>query len=217
MDHSLSEVSSLSILLAAFFSAARFRAAHSSYLPFIFLLWIGAVNEVLSVLLMNNGHHTAINNNIYVLLEAILILHLYRELVVPEKKNKLFYLLLVSYVVFWVIDNFWISKITRISSYFRIYYSFTIVLLNVSLVNQYLFSEEGISFRSPSFLISFCFIVFFTYKILVEAFWIYGLNNSEAFRNSVYTLLLYLNLIMNLVFAVVVLWIPKKEKSLLLS
>lgn len=217
MSHTLTQVLSLSILLSAIISVVRFRTTDSSYFPFILLLWIGAINELLSIMLMNFGYQTAINNNIYVLTEAVLILWLYTKLLAPERHPRTFVILLITYLLFWTVENFMIAKITRISSYFRIYYSFTIVLLSINLVNHFLFSENGVSLKSPSFLICLCFIIFFTYKILVEAFWIYGLNNSSDFRNNVYAVLIYLNLFVNLVFALVALWIPRKQKHLLLS
>jgi hypothetical protein len=211
----LSEIFSLSILLAALIALVRYRGADAVYLPFLLLVWMGAVNEIVSITLMHTGHHTAINNNLYVLGEAVLVLWLFQRLQAPHREQQAFPWLLISYAVVWSAENFWLADITRISFYFRIYYSVTIVILSINWINYLLFHERGNLLRSPSFLISACFIVFFTYKILVEVFWIYGLNNTAAFRNRVYALMVFLNLAVNLVFALVTLWIPKKQKPLL--
>ena len=69
----------------------------------------------------------------------------------------------------------------------------------------------------PVFLISIGFIIYFTYEILVEAFSLYGLNNSLEFQKNVYMILTYLNLFVNLLYALAILWIPRKRVHMLLS
>ncbi|HUC82468.1 MAG TPA: hypothetical protein VMR70_16295 [Flavisolibacter sp.] len=216
MQLTLPEIFSLTILLGAFISAVRFRTADSSFLPFMILLWVGAANEVLSITLMSYGSHTAVNNNIYVLLEALLILWFFRRSDAALKNTYVFIALLGACTLFWIIDTLFVFGIRQISSYFRIFYSFIIVLLSINAINYLLFAEKDSLLKSPTFLISVCFVVFFTYKILIEAFWIKGLNNSSHFRNNVYAILVYLNLLVNLVFALVTLWIPRKQERSLL-
>jgi hypothetical protein len=49
----------------------------------------------------------------------------------------------------------------------------------------------------------------------VHSFWIYGLTNSRNFLATIYLIMFYVNLFANLTFAVGLLWIPKKQPSLL--
>lgn len=216
MQLTLPEILSLAIIFPAVISVVRVRTTDSAYLPFFILLWVGCINELLSIGLMHYGNQTAINNNIYVLLEALLILSFFRTSKISLQKYVVFFLLISSCVVFWMIENFFISTIKHISSYFRIYYSFIVVILSINAINYLLFSERNSLLKLPSFLVSACFVIFFTYKILIEAFWLKGLNNSTPFRDNVYTILVYLNLFVNLVFALVALWIPKKQEHMLL-
>ncbi len=217
MRLTLSEISALSILLAAIVGIVRFRTAEPGFRPFIYLILIGALNEVLSVVLLGAGLHTAVNNNIYVLAEALLILWFVKRAGEVFTRPALFAAIALSFVVFWAVENFFITGIGRISSYFRIYYSFVVVMLSISVVNHALVTARENPLRMPVFLICLGFIVFFTYKILVEAFWVYGLNDSKDFRSNVYTILVYLNLFVNLLFALALLWIPKKREYILLS
>jgi hypothetical protein len=216
MQLTLSEISALSILIAAIIGIVRFRDAASNFRPFIYLIWAGALNEVLSVALLSAGLHTAVNNNIYVLAEALLILWFIKKTDVFTS-SALFTVLAISFLLFWVVENIFITGIGRISSYFRIYYSFVVVMLSISVVNHVLITVRENPLHMPLFLICLGFIIFFTYKILVETFWVYGLNDSKDFRSNVYTILLYLNLFVNLLFALAMLWIPKKREYIQLS
>lgn len=217
MNYVLNEILSLVILIPGIISVARFRATDSSYFPFLLLIWIGGVNEIISIVLINRGLETGINNNIYVLLESLLILWFLRRQRTTLSNTSFFGAILISYILFWGAENFIYSKITYISSYFRIYYSFVTVLLSINTVNHIFFLEKRSLLRSPLFLIGICFISFFTYKILVEVFWLYGLNNSDRFRKNVYDILLYLNLVVNLAYILAALWIPRKKEFIPLS
>jgi len=217
MTNILSEIFSLSILIAGVIALVKFRKSEAAYYPFILLVWIASINEILSVTLINLGFRANINNNVYVLVESLVILWFFSRLQTVLSKNIVFLTLGLSFIVFWFAENLIISKIIYISSYFRIYYSFVIVILSITTVNHLIVTAKRNLLKMPVFLISIGFIIYFTYKILVEAFWVYGLNNSRDFRINVYTILMYLNLFVNLVFALAILWIPRKREYTLLS
>jgi hypothetical protein len=52
--------------------------------------------------------------------------------------------------------------------------------------------------------------VYFTYSVLVEAFWIFGINHSSVFRNNIYGILSYINLFVNLLFTLAIVWMPTR-------
>jgi hypothetical protein len=60
-------------------------------------------------------------------------------------------------------------------------------------------------------------VVFFTYAATVESFWIYGISSSGNFASRVYYIMVVINLICNLVFALAMLWIPKRQRFILQS
>jgi hypothetical protein len=61
------------------------------------------------------------------------------------------------------------------------------------------------------FLICNAFIIYFTFKILVEAFWLYGVNESVNFQAMVFDISSYINVFTNLIYALAVLWMPMKR------
>ncbi len=212
MNYTLIVLFSFSIFIAALIGWIRFKRISPTYYPFIFCLWIGLLNEIVSFVVTNAGYQTAVNNNIYVLIEAIIIAWQFNRWGVFQLHKKLFISILIIYAATWMLENFIIGKITLIQSYFRILYSFLTVLMSVGLLNNMLFRESGNLLKNPVFLICIGFIIYFTYKVLVEAFWIYGLNSGEHFRMRVYDILAYINLLTNLIYALAVLWMPQKQK-----
>lgn len=207
---------SASVFIAGITGLIRFRKIEPSYYPFLFFIWIGCINELITILLIMKGKSNYINNNIYVLSAALLILWFFKKNGTFAKTKMLFYTLLTILLALWVAESFFIKDIVKeISSYFRIVSSFIIILLSISTINSILIDVSGRIIKNPMFLISLAFLFYFTYKVLIEAFWIYGLESSENFRILVYDILAYINLITNLTYALAVLWIPKKQPSIL--
>jgi hypothetical protein len=52
-------------------------------------------------------------------------------------------------------------------------------------------------------------------KATVNAFWLYGLTKSKEFLLQIHIIMMYTNFITNLIFALAVLWTPKKQASIL--
>jgi len=213
-----------SILIAGTIAIIRHDRINRVIFPFILCVWIGSINEILSYFLWEAGHSTLINNNIYVLAEAILFLIFFKNIGIFEKYLWLFGILITGWIGLWFWENLILGKINFVSSRFRITYSFGIVLMGITGINKLMLLDInkpiGINssniFKNPVFLICIGSIVFFTFKLIVEIFWLYGLNASKDFRLDVYDILIYINLIVNLVYALAVLWIPAKQQYILL-
>jgi hypothetical protein len=200
-----------SVLFAAIVALIKFRRIHKAYYPFIFVIWLGAINEaVVNTYLMYQKQYNIINTVIYCLLESILLLSFFRNMKVL-KSTYIFWLLMVAFVIVWIADVLIIHGFgNAFSSYFNIVYSFVLVLLSISGVNKTLFEEKK-PFKSPSFLIYIAILVYFTYGILVEAFWLYGLGASSDFIAKVYFILSWINPICNLIYALAILWMRKRQ------
>jgi hypothetical protein len=216
MNYALLLVFSYSILLPFLISVLRFKVIAREYHPFIYLLLLGVVNEIISTILNYKGYSNAVNSNIYVLLESVMLVWLFARWKL-FRRPALFYALLIFLISFWLFENFYISKISYFSSYFRILYSFVIVLMSIQIVNRLIVREQRSLVKNSMFIISVGFIIYYIYKILVEIFWVYGLNNSKEFQNDVYNILHFINLFTNLIFALAILWMPRKREFMLQS
>lgn len=211
MSFTLMIIFNFSILVAGLIAVIRFGKIHKSYRPVIYCVWVAGLNEIISFALVKNGYYTAINNNIYVLIEALLIIHFFNNILVFKKNKALFIIIFVCLILTWFVDNHFLKRITSVSSYFRIVASFVIVLLSITALNTLLLTTRKNLIKNSVFLLCVCFIIYFTYKILVEVFWLYGLNVGRAFQLVVYRILSYINLLTNLIYAVAILWMPRKQ------
>lgn len=210
------QILSFSIAIGAIIGLVRLKSTDQAFLPFILFLCSGFLNESISVIRIAYKYGSTINNNIYVLVSALLILWLFKNWkVLGRWAQKGFFVLALLFVLVWIWENFIYSSLRELSSYFRILYSFVIVLLSVQMINRLLLEDKTRLLRNPVFLICLSFVIFFTYKVLIEIFWIYGLNSSKDFRIQVYRIMTYINLTVNLVYALAALWMPRKRESLL--
>lgn len=207
---------SASVYIAGIIGLVRFRKLKQNYYPFIFFVWAGCINELISFLLVMNKDYTYINSNIYVLVASVLILIFFKTNDLFKDNRLLYYAIFSAFIAVWLYESFFRINIHKqIASYFRIFSSLVIILLSISLINSILLSsKERISKYAP-FLICVGLILFYTYKTIVEAFSIYGLESSQDFQLYVWYISVFVNFIANLIYALAVLWIPKKQPSIL--
>lgn len=211
MNFVLAVIINFSVLIAGIVAIIRYKRIHKSYYPFLYFIWVGCINEVLSFFLVKKGFHTYINNNIYVLVESILIIYFFKKLKVFKRNDNLFLFILSGLTILWIFENLIQSKILTVSVFFRISYSFIIVLLSITTINSLITTIRKNILTNANFLICASFIIYFTFKILVEAFWLYGLNSSIKFQSAVYNIMIYINLLCNLIYTLAIIWMPRKQ------
>jgi len=212
MSFLLSVICSLSIGIAGLIAALRFGSIHPVYRPFIYYTWLAVANELLSTVMAKTIHSTAVNGNIYVLCEALLLVFQFRKWGLFERYRFIYYALMALLGITWLLENLVIYNISQFSSWFRIEYSFILVLLSISILNRQILGDKGPLLKNPVALICMAFIIFYTYKVLFETFWLYGLSESRIFQSRIYMILNYINLFSNLIFALAVLWMPIKHR-----
>jgi hypothetical protein len=210
--YTLAVISSFTIAIGAIIGLVRFSKINQAYYPFVILLWIGLINESISYLLGRLGFDSQLNNNVYVLVESILITWQFKNWKVFKKSNWLFWIIVCSLLVYWVIEMFFIFGITKLEYNFRILYSFLVVLMSVNKMNDLIVRERRNILKNPIFLICIALILYFSLKVLVELFDLYGISVSYQFQVNVAYTQLYINLIANLIYALAVLWMPTKHR-----
>ena len=190
-----------------------FKKINTSFYPFIFYVWVGCINETVSTLISNAGGTTILNSNIYIIIASFLLVWFFKKQG-TIKSRKLYLGILASLLVVWVLEHFVFSRITNLTAWFRMYWSFLTVLLSINTLNIVLLKRVNL-LRDSLFLISISLIIFYSYKSIVETFGTYGLEASMDFNRTIYSILAYLNGFTNLVYLPAILWIPKKKPSLL--
>lgn len=206
----------LSIFIPGIVAVVRYSKINKSYYPFLYCLWVGCINEILSLVLILNNHQTLINNNFYVLIESLLLLWFLKETKIVIKE-KIFYLLVMIFTAAWISENFIFRSITLNSTYFRIFYSFVLVLLSINTINKKIFLRKTHLLSDATFIICTGFIIYFTYKIIVQAFAIYGFSKQSGFLLNIYIIMYYINFIVNIIYTLAIVWMPRKIKYSLQS
>ncbi len=217
MNHLQVVLFSSSILFPALIAIFKFRNIEKSFYPFIFFIWIGFLNEIISYTISSVGGSTTFNNNLYILAEALLILWQFKEWDIFTSFKKGFMVLSILLVIVWSVDHSNIQSLGSINLNFRLLYSLMIVLMSIHLNNRRIFTFRGNLIKSPVFLVCNGLVIYFTYKILVEVFWIYGLNKTQSFRMDVYVIMAWINAFTNIIYSLAILCIPKKPHYLELS
>jgi hypothetical protein len=216
MDHILLTISGFSVSIAAIAGCFRYKKVDSRYHPIIWLMWIALINETINYFFLRSGTPNSVNSNIYSLVESGLITLFFRRVGLFDKWKPLAYVFAGLFISVWIADNFIISSIHQFNSYFTIVVSFSYVLMSVTMINRLIVSQVKTLTRNSVFLISIGFVVFYTYAVLVEIFWIYGLHSSNDFLRNLYRIMILINLAVNLIYALAIIWMPGKRKYILL-
>lgn len=214
MTYELNFIFSMSIGIAAILGWVKIKKIDPAFFPYLIWLGLSFLNEIYGNIIIGQGYSNVISYNIFSLVEAMLIgwqfkrWHLFR-------KQTGYYFLQFIFLAAWLIEMIIRKGLHQFSSYFIITTSALIVLMSINMLNKVMFKEPSSLFLNPIFLICMGMIVYFTYSILIEVFWLYGLNKSKQFRINIYEILAYINLFTNLIYGMATIWIPLKPRYIL--
>jgi hypothetical protein len=208
---------SLSIAIGGLIGLIRARKTDHDFLPFLILLWLGCLNEILSIVIISRGISNVVLYNTFTLVESLLICWQFRKWGLFNDRVAWYFFLQCLVVGTWIYMHFIRSNIHVFNSGFIMGHSVLAVALSIRILNRLSLSFTKDIMTNPIFLICIGIFIYFTYAILVEAFWVYGLNHSRAFRVRIYAILTYINLFTNILFAFAAAWIPLKRQYLLQS
>lgn len=217
MNFEWNAVFSFTVGIGAVIGWVRVKKLDPAFLPFLWLLWIGFAHELASYFITKAGYSNALTYNVFTVTEALLISSQFYKWGLFEQHETLFRIILVLFVIGWFTEFITRGGLQHYLSYFIVVYATAIVFMAIHMLSKVLFQEPGLMIFQPEFLICMALLVYFTNSILVEVFWIYGLNKSSVFRLRIYEIFGYINLFTNLVFAFATLWIPLKRTYILRS
>lgn len=204
---------SYSVLFGAIAGIIRFKYIVRDFYPFLFVIFLGAVNELISTVRIYNVGTNAINGNVYVLVEYLLIIYQFFKWDLFRRRF-LFFLAAVG-IFIWATDNFILNSIVQNNSLFRTFYSLVIVMLSTNELSKLLVYERGPLIKNATFLICITFIFYYGCKAFVEAFNAFHIGFSHNLLLNLWIILYFVNAIANLLYAIAILWIPRKREFIL--
>jgi hypothetical protein len=210
-NYTVTVILSLSVFIAGIIAIFRFAQISDVYRPFIYLIWIACITEVLNIYFAYRFHYNVVVMTIYGFCESLLLLWFFSRLGIFKGKKNFLYFLISFFLIIWFSENFLGKHFgSRISYYFDIVYAFLVVLFSIRAINDLLFTEKEL-LKNPAFLICIGLIIFFTYQIVQRMFGLFGLRDSIDFRRSVQRILSIINCLANLIYALAVLWMRKRK------
>jgi hypothetical protein len=213
MSFGLNAIFSLTIGLSVLIGWTRFHKTDPAFLPFLILVSLAFVNELTGILLALNGYHNIISINIFQLAEAGLLTWQFRKWGLFRRHKNLYYGIQAFFAATWIAESLALPR--EYDSYFIILHSFVIVLMGIFCLNHVVMNESTPLYRHPVSLICMGLIGFFSYAILVEAFWTVHLYEQRFFRLKVFEVMSYINLVTNIIFAFAFLCIPMKPQYIM--
>lgn len=181
------------------------------YKPFYVYLIVALIFELLIKIIIYSGYKSSLVSNCYVLIEFPIFLWLFYNW--SSRSNKLYFIgLFLIGVVIWVFDNLIINSIFQINSYYRIYYSSVLILCSINQLNKVIFQDNIILWKNATFLISITSIVYYSYRVFIEALFLFQQEFSNDFFRGVYFIMVIVNFLAHLVYTLAVLCIPTKQE-----
>lgn len=200
------------VLIAAVIGMFRFKRIDRTYYPVLILMIIASINEIVSTVVSFQKGSTSINNNVFTLLEAILIVWQFKLWKVFGHELKAYVIIISGMILLWMLETIILPGTSQLVAICRILFSFTIVVMAMFMCSKIITERPYKLLRQSSFLICMGFCIFFTYKIVVQFFWLYGMKQNQELMMHVLYLMSAINLIVNIIYCLAVLWIPNKPR-----
>jgi hypothetical protein len=173
------------------------------------MVWISFSTEVLIGIINRYGYQSMIEGNVYILIESLCILLFFYKQMLFKSQPAWAVSLAVLFCCAWVFETLIWKSINDFSAYYRVGTSFIIVLMSISALNRFILSTTKSVYKESLFLIYTGFIILFTINVLVNAFFLKGLDTSN-FVINVYFIYVAVSFIVNLIYFIATLRIPNR-------
>ena len=153
--------------------------------------------------------------NIFSLADCLLFTTLFYQWSLFHKSRRTLFGLIGGFFFLWVILTFFVHGFTESNWYFRLIYSFALIFFSVTYFNKLVVGAKSSMLRNSRFLICLGLIIFYTFFTIVCAtsLSLFGSDTeiSKEFKRGLQTISIYSNVFVNLLYALAVLWIPRKK------
>lgn len=203
----------MSIIFSVIIGIVRWRVIDAAYYPFIYNIIV-----VLLVEIINATHpYSALTNetlNVFSIIDFCLFAWLFHNWGLFNYKKKHFTTLIVSFCIAWFLITFFLTGFTKINNPFLLLYSFALIIFSVTTFNKIVVQERVNIFTNAKFWICIGIIIFYSFFIVTRATDLSAgmlLHISQPFLRSLQEINNYSNVLVNLLYAVAVIWIPRKK------
>lgn len=201
---------SLVVLFPCLSGLFRLEAIRQVFRPFVALVTIAAVTEIISFITIRmDGNNSAIIN-VYSLVEYSLILYQFYCWRSQSHMRKWYPWLGLLLAVVWIGENLVTGSIHIVGPVFRVSSAFILVILSINEINYLIIHENRNLLKNARFLICMGFVIYFLYEILLEGSFYISQKENNVTANKIIELFTYVNVMVNVIYGVAVWFIPKK-------
>lgn len=203
---------SLSVLFPFLSGLLRWRVISQRYYPLFILFGLALLVELVNryaITSKNSGWIPV--NNLYVLIESILIPLQFVVWGYMYRKLNAFYIIAGILVLGWMAEHLLLGDITRLHPYFRMFYSLLIVLLSINTINYLVIQEERNLVKHPVFIICTGFIIFFTYQLVYEGIYNIVSDLKSIDTGKLNTAFSIINAVCNTLYGIAFLLVPARN------
>lgn len=204
---------SLSVLFPFLTGLLRWRIISRRYYPLFILFGLALFVELVTryaITLTSKSSGSIPVNNLYVLVESILIPLQFIVWEYMYKKLNAFYLITAILVMGWIAEHLLLGDINRLHPYFRMFYSLLTVLLSINTINYLVIQEERNLVRHPVFIICTGFIIFFTYQLVYEGIYNIVSDLESIDTSKLNTAFSIINAVCNILYGIAFLIVPAR-------
>lgn len=190
------------ILVSALVAMYKWKKVHQDYNPLFIYVFISAFFSLIQLSVLVN-----FVSNVFVLAEGIALLFVFKSWNYLDRYPKLINILIFLFLIVWVGEFALEGKGDPLLLYYRIFYSFVLVIISVNAMNYEIVQYKGNLLKYPQFLILIALILYFTYNVMLESFYIAGIKSSFDIKRII-------NIVSKTIILIAILWIPSKMKTL---
>lgn len=215
MDDTLRFILSLGIGIAVIIGIVRFRKIDRAYYPFFYNAVVSLTVEIINRILTQNGQPAAffVVLNVFAYIDFFLFLWLFHNWGLFDRKKTVFVSIASVFSLIWIVTSF-ILGFTKHNYYFFILYAFALIFFSVNTFNKAVVHERSSIFKNAKFWICLGIIIFYSFFIVFVStgLSLFTHNSlSREFRGKLQAISVYSNLLVNLLYAVAMIWVPRKK------
>jgi hypothetical protein len=188
---------------------------NSSYYPFFFDCIAALFVEILNRILMENGHQKSFIFllNAFSYVDFFLFTWLFHNWGLFNRRRSTFITIASVFFLIWLVSNVIFTGFIKINLYFFILYSFALIFFSVSTFNKMVVNERTSIYRNPKFWICLGVIIFYSFFIVYSStgLSLFKATHSKEFMSGLQAINVYSNLLVNILYAVAVICIPRKK------
>ncbi|HTL09641.1 MAG TPA: hypothetical protein VL307_15320 [Chitinophagaceae bacterium] len=204
---------SMSILIPLSIGIVRWKVIDNSYYPFLYNLVTVLLVELF---IKMQTTEAAVNKtiNIFSLIDFCLFAWLFHNWGLFNRNKKAILAIVLGALPVWAGITFFLSGFSHINNAFLLLYSAALIFFSVTTFNKIVVQQRINIFTNARFWICIGIIIFYSFFILTRATDIStGVfkHVSKSFKDNLQLINTYSNLFVNLLYAVAVIWIPRKK------